>query len=157
MVDGSTVVRDTAGATNDYLTIPGTGEVLVYYQTGTGNSWVPFHDASGSTVALDSTGLTNQYTYDPDGMPWVVTGPQNLFAFLYDGMRFEPDYLYDGGGRFYSPILQRSPCGTGSESPERAEAAVEAGPARVRQGRAAASLPAEAIHHWVKRGKPSEL
>ncbi len=139
------------GATNDYLTIPGTGEILAYYQTGTGHSWVPFHDSSGSTIALDSTGLTNQYTYDPDGMPWVVTGPQNLFAYLSDGMHFDPIAFTTAEDGSIAPSCSGHRVEPASESPERKEPAEEAGPARARRGRVAG--PAAALPRWGKRPK----
>jgi hypothetical protein len=53
---------DSSSGVNNYLTMPGTGEVLAF--TTAGNTYVPLHDRLGSTIGLvnSSNSLQTQYT-----------------------------------------------------------------------------------------------
>lgn len=99
----------TGGQTNplnNYLTMPGTGEVLAF--TTTGGTYVPLHDRLGSTIGLvnSSNILQTLYTYDPYGN--VTAGGQaSSYPYLFAGMELDLTGLYHTQTRYYNPAIGR--------------------------------------------------
>jgi hypothetical protein len=79
---------------NNYLAMPGTGEVLAF-STSNGGTYVPLQDGSGSTLGLvnASNVLQTQYTYDPFGNV-STSGTANPYPYLYGGMAYDTTGLY---------------------------------------------------------------
>jgi YD repeat-containing protein len=95
---------------SNYLSVPGTGEVLAFASTvgGTTNTYVPIQDGQGSAIGLVTSGnvLQTQFTYDPWGNP-TTTGTASQYPYLYRGMEYDATGLYNAGGIYYSPNLGR--------------------------------------------------
>ncbi len=95
---------------NNYLTVPGTGEVLAFASTvgGTTSTYVPIQDGQGSTIGLVNSGnvLQTTFTYDPFGNP-TAGGSATSYPFLFKGMEYDATGYYYGGGVYYSPALGR--------------------------------------------------
>ncbi len=95
---------------NNYLTVPGTGEVLAFTSTvgGTTSTYVPIQDGQGSTIGLVNSGnvLQTTFTYDPFGNP-TAGGSATSYPFLFKGMEYDATGYYYGGGVYYSPALGR--------------------------------------------------
>ncbi|MBF6570931.1 MAG: RHS repeat-associated core domain-containing protein [Candidatus Binataceae bacterium] len=91
---------------NNYLAIPGTGEVLAF--TTNSGTYVPLHDRLGSTIGLvnSSNVLQTQYTYDPFGNVTTV-GQASLYPYLFAGMELDSSGLYHTQSRYYSPTFGR--------------------------------------------------
>jgi hypothetical protein len=70
-------------APGNYMTIPGSGEVLNYTPTG-GSTLVPLHDYLDSTLGLvgASNTLQTQWSYELFGVP-VQSGSSSGYAFLF--------------------------------------------------------------------------
>ena len=91
---------------NNYLALPGTGEVLAF--TTNSGTYVPLHDRLGSTIGLvnSSNVLQTQYTYDPFGNVTTV-GQASLYPYLFAGMEYDSSGLYHTQSRYYSPTFGR--------------------------------------------------
>jgi RHS repeat-associated protein len=91
---------------NNYLTMPGTGEVLAF--TTTGGTYVPLHDRLGSTIGLvnSSNVLQTQYTYDPYGNV-TSSGQASSYPYLFAGMELDSTGLYHTQTRYYNPAIGR--------------------------------------------------
>ena len=91
---------------NNYLALPGTGEVLAF--TTNSGTYVPLHDRLGSTIGLvnSSNVLQTQYTYDPFGNVTTV-GQASLYPYLFAGMELDSSGLYHTQSRYYSPTFGR--------------------------------------------------
>jgi RHS repeat-associated protein len=99
---------------NNYLTMPGTGEVLAFATTTTGNggggtsTFVPLQDGQGSTIGLvnSSNVLQTQFTYDPWGNV-STSGTASQYPYLFKGMEYDATGFYHAGTAYYSPELGR--------------------------------------------------
>ncbi len=108
---------------NNYLAVPGSGEILSYTDTvGSQNTtYVPLHDYMGSTIGLVSPAntLQTQWTYTPSGVPTQTnnalagiqaqSGTASSFPFLFGGQQYDPTGYYGD----YSPTLMHSLSGGG--------------------------------------------
>jgi RHS repeat-associated protein len=109
--DNKDVARsDTFPFSNNYLMMPGTGEVLAFSTTGGGhtNNFVPLQDRLGSTIGLvnSSNSLQTQYTYDPFGNA-TTTGQASSYPYLFGRMELDSSGLYHTQTRYYSPTFGR--------------------------------------------------
>jgi RHS repeat-associated protein len=106
VVEQSTTSGGPSNPLNNYLTMPGTGEVLAF--TTTGGTYVPLHDRLGSTIGLvnSSNSLQTQYTYEPFGNV-TTTGSASSYPFLFGGMELDLSGLYHTQTRYYSPTFGR--------------------------------------------------
>ncbi len=99
-----------AGASNAYLTVPGTGEApaATINSGGTAGVYVPLTDALGSTLALVNAagGVAAQYAYDPFGNA-TASGQSLPYPYQYAGMELDQTGLYFNGRGYYSPALGR--------------------------------------------------
>ncbi|MBF6570938.1 MAG: RHS repeat protein [Candidatus Binataceae bacterium] len=95
---------------DNYLALPGTGEVLAFTTSsnGTTNTYEPIQDGSGSAIGLvnSSNVLQTQYTYDPFGNV-STSGTASPYPYLYQGMAYDATGLYYGNGVYYQPQLGR--------------------------------------------------
>ncbi|HVC43842.1 MAG TPA: hypothetical protein VND20_03425, partial [Candidatus Binataceae bacterium] len=92
---------------DNYLAMPGTGEVLAF-TTSNGGTYVPLQDGQSSAIGLvnSSNVLQTQYTYDPWGNV-TISGTPNPFPYLYRGMEYDATGLYYVNGAYYQPQLGR--------------------------------------------------
>ncbi len=106
----SSTTNAPSNPVNNYLTVPGTGEVLAFSSTvgGTTSTYVPIADGQGSTIGLvnSSNVLQTQFSYDPWGNP-TANGSASQYPFLFKGMEYDATDFYYGGGVYYSPALGR--------------------------------------------------
>jgi RHS repeat-associated protein len=111
--DQKNVAQSASGGTGpvyNYLTVPGTGEVLAFSSTlnGTTSVYVPLHDRLGSTIGLvnSSNSLQTQYTYEPYGNV-TASGTVSSYPYLFARMELDSSGYYHTQTRYYSPVFGR--------------------------------------------------
>ena len=118
--DAGTVVDITGSRSpGNYMTLPGSGEVVAYTPTG-GATQVPLQDYLGSTIGLvgSSNTLQTQWTYEPFGGA-VQSGTSSNYPFLFSGRQLDPTGYYGN----FNPSLAHSISGgavpyTGADAPD---------------------------------------
>jgi RHS repeat-associated protein len=107
VVTQSTTTNAPPNPINNYLTIPGTGEVVAFSTTNSG-TFIPIQDGQGSAIGLvnSSNVLQTEFTYDPFGKV-TAGGSASQYPYLFKGMEYDTTGLYYAGGIYYSPALGR--------------------------------------------------
>jgi RHS repeat-associated protein len=107
--DHNSVEQSNTGSSNplnNYLTMPGTGEVLAFSTNG--STYIPIQDRLGSTIGLVNSANTmpTQYTYEPFGNVTTI-GAASSFPYLFGQMELDSSGLYHTQSRYYSPTFGR--------------------------------------------------